>query len=267
MCAGEILGLVGASGSGKSTFAYAALRLLEHTGAIVSGRAYLLDTDLLRCGAGEIREARGRLAGLVPQSPSAALNPALRLETQLREAWRAHSRLPWSDQKPRVLQQLQAAGLPPEESFLRRYPREISVGQAQRVLIVMAILHSPPLLIADEPTSALDVITQRDVLDLLAAVCRQRAMSVLFISHDLATVAALCNRIAILHDGEIVESGATRDVIAAPAHHYTRRLISAVPEWISRASGASGEASDSPARSGGSSGTRPRQDSGSPDTA
>jgi ABC-type dipeptide/oligopeptide/nickel transport system ATPase component len=162
----------------------------------------------------------------------AALNPALRIETQLREAWRAHSSEPWSGQKERVARRLEGAGLSSPEAFLRRFPRQISVGQAQRVLIAMALLHAPPLLIADEPTSALDVITQREVLDLLANLNAERQMSILFISHDLPTVTAICHRLAILHTGEIVECGPVKQVLANPQHPYTRQLIAAAPKWL-----------------------------------
>ena len=223
---------MGQSGSGKSTMALAILGLLGHTGAGVSGRTMLLGRDLMDCDQRQLREVRGRLISLVPQSPVAALNPALRIETQLREAWCAHSREPWSCQKERVARRLEGAGLSSPEAFLRRFPRQISVGQAQRVLIVMALLHAPPLLIADEPTSALDVITQREVLDLLANLNAERQMSILFISHDLPTVTAICHRLAILHTGEIVECGPVKQVLANPQHPYTRQLIAAAPKWL-----------------------------------
>jgi len=211
--------------------ALAILGLLGHTGARVSGRTMLLGRDLMDCSQGQLREVRGRLISLVPQSPVAALNPALRIERQLREAWRAHSREPWSAQKKRVVHLLEGAGLSSPEAFLRRFPRQISVGQAQRVLIAMALLHAPPLLIADEPTSALDVITQREVLDLLAGIVTRRHMSMLFISHDLPTVAAICHRLAILHAGEVVECGPVTEVLANPQHPYTQQLIAAAPKW------------------------------------
>jgi ABC-type dipeptide/oligopeptide/nickel transport system ATPase component len=165
---------------------------------------------------------------MIPQSPAAALNPALRIGTQLAEAWRAHSREPWSRELPRVTDLLHTVGLSPAEVFLRRFPAEISVGQAQRVLLVMALLHAPPLLIADEPTSALDAITHREILDLLVGLGQQRRMSMLFISHDLLSVASVCDRLAILHAGEIVESGPVQRIIFAPQHPYTKRLIDAV---------------------------------------
>src|SRR5579863_8523405 len=165
IAAGEILGLVGESGSGKSTIALALLRLLDHKGASISGEILLDGRDLLQLRPGEMRQIRGRDVALVLQSPLASLNPALRIGTQMAEAWRAHrpeAKL-W---KPRALELFERVSLPADESFLERYPRQLSVGQAQRVLIAMAVLHKPRLLIADEPTSALDAITQSEILDL-----------------------------------------------------------------------------------------------------
>lgn len=222
---------MGQSGSGKSTLALAILGLLDHTGARTSGRRLLFGQDSMHYNQRQLRAIRGRLISLVPQSPLAALNPALRIETQLREVWHAHSRDPWSGQQKRIAGLLDAAGLSSPEALLRRFPREISVGQAQRVLIAMALLHAPSLLIADEPTSALDVITQREVLDLLGNIARERHMSMLFISHDLPAVATICHRLAILHAGEIVESGWVKDVLLKPHHPYTQQLIAAVPQW------------------------------------
>lgn len=229
--AGEIVGLVGESGSGKSTFAHAILRLLDHTGARISGRVVLQGCDLTCATERQLRELRGRRISLIPQSPAAALNSALRIGTHLREAWRAHSREPWRNQESRVLKLLASAGLPDRQEFLRRFPREISVGQAQRVLIVMALLHSPALVLADEPTSAIDVITQKEVLDLIVRMSSDERTSVLLISHDLPAVASVCQRLAILHEGVIVECGPVRRVLESPAHPYTRALVAAVPKW------------------------------------
>ncbi len=229
---GEIVGLVGQSGSGKSTLALATLRLLDHTGANVGGRIELLGQDLMQRSERQLRDIRGRLASLIPQSPATALNPALRVGTQLREAWRAHSPEPWSNQGQFITQLFTTANLSPPEVFLKRFPSELSVGQAQRVLIIMALLHSPPLLIADEPTSALDVITQREVLDLLVKIGKEDKMGILFISHDLSTIAAVCDRLAILHAGKIVECGPLKSVLAVPQHSYTKELIAAVPKWV-----------------------------------
>ena len=227
---GEIVGLVGQSGSGKSTLALAILRLLDHARATVTGRIELLNQDLRGCSERQLRDIRGRLVSLIPQSPAAALNPALRIGTQLREAWRAHSSEPWSGQEEFISELLAIAGLWPQQVFLKSFPGQISVGQAQRVLIIMALLHSPPLLIADEPTSALDVITQREILDLLVRIRKEKKMGMLFISHDLLTVAAICDRLAILHSGKVVECGPAKSVLADPQHPYTKQLIAAAPK-------------------------------------
>jgi ABC-type dipeptide/oligopeptide/nickel transport system ATPase component len=128
-----------------------------------------------------------------------------------------------------LLELLKSVSLPAEESFLRRYPQQLSVGQAQRLLIALAILHRPPLLIADEPTSALDIITQSEILQLFARLNRELNMGLLYISHDLLSIASLCHRVAILHEGEIVECGVTERVFQRPEHPYTRRLINALP--------------------------------------
>jgi ABC-type glutathione transport system ATPase component len=225
---GEIVGLVGQSGSGKSTLALAALQLLGSKGATVTGRIDFQGRDLLRLPEKEMRQVRGRDIGLVLQSPLASLNPALRIGTQLREAWQAHAEgneENWNDELSSLLE---SVSLPSDPAFLRRYPRELSVGLAQRVLIASAIIHRPALLLADEPTSALDAITQDEILDLFASLSSERRMAILYISHDLASVASLCHRVAILHQGEIVEFEETSRVFDSPQHSYTRRLIAAL---------------------------------------
>lgn len=226
--AGEILGLVGESGSGKSTLALAILGLLRHTGAKIRGSMVLNGTDLATYTEAQMRDVRGRMVSLIPQGASGALNPALRIGTQIREAWNAHAKSSWSAETERVSELLASCGLPADAAFLRRFPGQISVGQAQRVLIVMSLLHRPALLIADEPTSALDIITQQEVIELIGGINRDQNMGVLFISHDLPSVAALCRRIAILHDGEIVECGPVDSVLASPKHPYTQKLVAAV---------------------------------------
>lgn len=226
---GEILGLVGESGSGKSTIALALLRLLEHKGASITGEILFGGRDLLRLRPSEMRHIRGRDIALVLQSPLASLNPALRIGTQMAEAWRAHQSGAAAKQwKDRALELFQRVNLPAEESFLLRYPRQLSVGQAQRVLIAMAVLHKPRLLIADEPTSALDAITQSEILDLFRSLNRELNMAMLFVSHDLLAVASLCSRISILQRGRIVESGATEQMFRDPRTEDTRALLQAV---------------------------------------
>src|ERR1700732_4626270 len=232
---GEVVGLVGQSGSGKSTLAMAILGLLGRQRAIVEGNIFFQGADLLAMRERELRNLRGRSLSLVLQSPLASLNPALQIRTQLREAWRAHSDGDaTSGDCDRVIQSaLKSVSLPIDAydpDFLRKHASQLSVGQAQRVLIAMAIMHPPALLIADEATSALDVITQSEILELFARLNREIGMSILYISHDLPSVAGICQRIAILHEGQIVECGPTEQIFTSPKHPYTRRLMSALPQ-------------------------------------
>jgi ABC-type dipeptide/oligopeptide/nickel transport system ATPase component len=222
---GEILGLVGRSGEGKSTIALSILGLLALKGGRCEGEILYRDWDLLKLHPREMRRLRGKDIGLVPQSPLAALNPNVRLGSQLKEAWRAHERGE-PDWKPL----LESVSLPAEESFLRQYPRNLSVGLAQRFLIAMAVLHNPSLLIADEATSALDTITQAEILGLFRRLNQSRGIAILYISHDLASVASLCHRVAILHQGEIVECNSVDEVFLNPQHPYTKQLIDAIPQ-------------------------------------
>ncbi len=221
---GEILGLVGRSGEGKSTIALAILGLLELKGGRCSGEILFQGRDLLRMHSREMRRLRGKEIALVPQSPLAALNPNVRLGSQLEEAWRAHER-----GKPNWKPLLDSVSLPAEESFLRQYPRALSVGLAQRFLIAMAVLHSPALLLADESTSALDTITQAEILGLFKRLNRDLGISILYISHDLASVASICDRVAILEGGSIVECGAVEEVFLSPRSGYTKELVGAIP--------------------------------------
>lgn len=230
----EIVGLVGRSGEGKSTLILSILGLLGLRKGTCHGEILFQGRDLLRLAGSEMRRLRGRHIALIPQSPLAALNPNLRLGAQLREAWRAHQ-----SGEPDWQPLLADVSLPAKPEFLRLYPRNLSVGMAQRFLIAMALLHGPSLLLADEPTSALDTITQSEILGLFRRLNRERGIGILYISHDLASVGALCSRVAILHQGQIVECAATQEVFRAPQHPYTRRLIEALPQLPPREEGSS----------------------------
>ncbi len=226
---GEILGLVGQSGSGKSTLAMAVLGLIDRKRVDAQGSIFFEGSDLLTLREAELRNLRGRKIALVLQSPLSSLNPALKIRTQLRETWRAHASGSSNDCDSTIRKALESVSLPSDDDFLRKYPAQMSVGQAQRVLIAMAVVHRPALLIADEATSALDVITQAEILKLFRELNQNSGMAILYISHDLASVAGICDRVAILHQGEIVESGSTQQVLTTPSHEYTRRLLAAMP--------------------------------------
>ncbi|HTS05863.1 MAG TPA: ABC transporter ATP-binding protein [Candidatus Eisenbacteria bacterium] len=229
---GEVLGLIGQSGSGKSTLALAILALLDRKRVSLEGSIVFDGCDLLNFREKEMRDLRGRKVSLVLQSPLSSLNPALKIRTQLKEAWRAHSSQAsgQSDCDQVIRRSLESVSLPSSDEFLTKYPSQMSIGQAQRVLIAMAVMHRPALLIADEATSALDVITQSEILALFRELNQDSGMSILYISHDLASVAGICDRVAILHEGEIVESGETSQVLTEPQHAYTRRLVASIPK-------------------------------------
>jgi ABC-type glutathione transport system ATPase component len=207
LCRGEVAGIVGESGSGKSTLALALLRLIEWRGGALRGSIRFDGRELLECAPGELRRIRGGEIALVFQSPMSALNPALRIETQLREVWRAHSTESWSGARPRIQESLVRLGLPADAAFLRRYPRQLSVGQAQRVAIAMAVMHRPKLLIADEPTSSLDPASRGGILDLFERLNRELGISILYISHDLPSVARLCRTAGVIEAGRLVDWG------------------------------------------------------------
>lgn len=226
---GEVLGLIGQSGSGKSTLALAALGLLDRKRVTVEGDIFFDRTELLRLREREMRSLRGRKIALVLQSPLSSLNPALKIKTQFRETWRAHNSGRGSECDAAIRSALESVSLPSTDEFLAKYPSQMSIGQAQRVLIAMAVMHRPALLIADEATSALDVITQSEILKLFRGLNKKSGMAILYISHDLASVAGICDRVAILHDGGIVEIGETTRVLLDPQHSYTRQLMSAMP--------------------------------------
>jgi ABC-type dipeptide/oligopeptide/nickel transport system ATPase component len=225
--AGEVVGLVGESGSGKSSLALALLRLLDLKAGRPTGTMWFKQRDLMRLKEREMRAIRGREIAFVPQSPTSYLNPVLRIGDQMSEAWKAHATGPRTACEQHIQRALAQVGLPADRAFLRRYPGEISVGQAQRVLIAMAALHSPDLLIADEPTSSLDVISQAGILRLLSRLNREFGMAILYISHDLASIEGFCHRVAILHGGRVVEFAETAEVFGSPRHPYTQALIGA----------------------------------------
>lgn len=226
---GEILGLIGHSGCGKSSLALAVLGLLGLKGGKAQGSIRWNGRELLALKERDWRKLRGKEIAFVPQSPMSSLNPALRLSTQLQEAWKLHGEGGREAMEQTIFQSLLDVSLPATGEFIRRYPAEISVGQAQRVLIAMAILHRPSLLIADEPTSALDAMTQAEVIALFGELNRRLGMSLLFISHDLVSAYGLCHRLALINAGKIVECNTPQAIFFSPQHPFTQKLIAAIP--------------------------------------
>jgi ABC-type dipeptide/oligopeptide/nickel transport system ATPase component len=236
---GEILALVGQSGCGKSTLALAILKLLYLKKAGAEGSIVFRGRELMGLSEREMRAIRGKDISLVLQSPLSALNPALRIGKQLEEAWQVHRKTKGTECSTAIASALENVSLPSDTSFLRRFPSELSVGQAQRVLIAMAVLHRPALLIADEPTSALDIVTQAEVLQLFSDLSRKLGTSILYISHDLLSVSTISQRVAVMHQGEIVECRPTAEIFTNPSHPYTQQLIRALPAMPTFANAAS----------------------------
>ena len=228
---GEVLGLVGESGSGKTTVG---LALLGHTrrGATIAGGEVRVDgTNILAHSARELRTLRGRTVSYVPQDPSSALNPALRVGTQLEETLEAHRfGADVAERRVRLTEMLAEVLLPADRGFLRRYPHQLSGGQQQRIGLAMAFACRPRVIVLDEPTTGLDVTTQAHVLETVRMLCRAHGVAALYVSHDLAVVATLADRVAVMYAGRVVEIGRERDLFLAAAHPYTRRLVEAIPE-------------------------------------
>jgi peptide/nickel transport system ATP-binding protein len=227
---GEIVGLAGESGSGKSMTTLAVLGLAHTVGATVSGSIKLDGQELTTLEPEALREIRGRRIAAIFQSPSTAFSPVYRVGSMLTRALRLHGATK-SEAADRATEALRQVLLSPD--LMRRYPSQLSGGQLQRVAIALAVALRAEILLADEPTSALDVTVQAEVLDLLRELRDSSGMSILFISHDLAVVAELCDRVAVMRQGLIVEQGAAGRVLSAPADPYTAELLASVPRLAS----------------------------------
>jgi peptide/nickel transport system ATP-binding protein len=227
---GEVLGLVGESGSGKTTVGLALLGHTRRGVQIGGGSVRLGEVDVLQLSEPELEHMRGRLISYVPQDPAAALNPALRIGTQLREILEAHNYGKGGDERhQRVAEMMREVALPDQPSFLKRYPHELSGGQQQRVGLAIAFACRPRVIVLDEPTTGLDVTTQAHVLGTVRELAAAHGVAALYVSHDLAVVGTLANRVAVMYAGRVVELGPTLDLFRAAAHPYTQRLIAAIP--------------------------------------
>ncbi|MGA1836667.1 dipeptide/oligopeptide/nickel ABC transporter permease/ATP-binding protein [Herbiconiux sp. 11R-BC] len=227
---GEVHGLIGESGSGKTQTAWSILRLLPDGGRIVGGSVVFEGTDLASLSEVEMRKIRGRRISYIPQEPMSNLDPSFTIGSQLVEPMRLALGISKAEAKKRALDLLARVGIPNPERTYAAYPHEVSGGMAQRVLIAGAVSCEPDLVIADEPTTALDVTVQADILDLLRGLQKELGVSILIVTHNFGVVADLCDRVSVMRDGLIVETGPARSIFADPQHPYTKSLFDAILE-------------------------------------
>lgn len=225
--AGEMLGIVGESGSGKSVSAYALLQLLESSADIKSGTALFDGMDLLSADASTMRALRGSTVSMIFQNPRSALNAIRTIGDQLVDVIMAHHKFSRKTAKTKAIEALRAVKITDPERRFGAYPFELSGGMCQRVMIALALACSPRLLIADEPTTGLDVTTQAAIMDLIAELCRSKNLAVLFITHDLSLASQYCDRVAVMHAGQVVEEACTSAIFENPRHPYTSSLMAA----------------------------------------
>jgi oligopeptide/dipeptide ABC transporter ATP-binding protein len=227
---GETLGIVGESGCGKSTTAFAVLRLLDRSArARVRGQILFDGRDILQLGERDMRKLRGRHIAMIPQDPMSSLNPLFRVGDQIAEALRAHGVIGKKEIRAAAIRSLERLNIDSPATRLGQYPHELSGGMRQRVVGAIAMACSPRLLIADEPTTALDATVQAQYLDVLANLQRESGMAMMFVTHDLGVIARICNRVAVMYAGRLVECAPVRDIFETPAHWYTKALLDSMP--------------------------------------
>lgn len=231
---GEILGLVGESGSGKSVTGFSIMGLVGERGKVHAERMMFDGYDLTKVSAEQMRSLRGSRLAMIFQDPMMTLNPTLRIDTQMMEAVLAHEKVSRRAARERSLEVLRMVGIPAPEARLKAYPHHLSGGMRQRIAIAIALLNAPKLIIADEPTTALDVTIQGQILYEVQKLCREMGTALIWITHDLALVSGLADRMAVMYAGHIVESTSTAELIERPMHPYTHGLMSSIPSLGTR---------------------------------
>jgi peptide/nickel transport system ATP-binding protein/oligopeptide transport system ATP-binding protein len=227
----ESLGLVGETGCGKSITALSIMRLIPAPpGKIVQGEIFFDGKDLLKIPETEIRRIRGGKISMIFQEPSTSLNPVFKVGDQIIEAIQLHQKLGREKGKRKTVEMLEKVGMPDPKDIINRFPHELSGGMQQRIMIAIALSSNPKLLIADEPTTALDVTTQAQILDLIKDLKKDIISSMLLITHDLGIVAEICDRVAVMYTGNIIEHAELKTLFKSPLHPYTRGLLDAIPK-------------------------------------
>ena len=229
MAPGERLGLVGESGSGKTVTAMAISGLIERSKVDMSGKVLFEGQNLVGCTRSELRSIHGREIGVVFQEPMTSLNPLMRVGLQIEETLKIHTKTPPAERRRLALEAMAQVGLPDPERTYDKYPHQLSGGQRQRAIIASAMVIRPKLLICDEPTTALDVTVQKQILQLLRRMSEDYGVGILLISHDMTVVRRLCENVAVMYKGRIVERGRTEEIFRDPRDPYTQRLIAAIP--------------------------------------
>ncbi len=226
---GERLGLVGESGSGKTVTAMALTGLIERSSVEMRGQVLFDGRDLVRCSRRELRSIHGKEIGVVFQEPMRSLDPLMRIGEQIEEPLKIHTTLSPEERRRLVLEAMEQVSLPDPAQTFRKFPHQLSGGQRQRVIIASAMVIRPKLLVCDEPTTALDVTVQKQILELLRSLSVERGIGILLISHDMNVVRRLCEDVAVMYKGKIVERGLTEEIFRSPQDEYTKRLIAAIP--------------------------------------
>lgn len=228
---GEIMGLVGESGAGKSITGFSIINLIDSPGKIVNGEINFQGTNILDLSEDEMNEIRGNDMSMIFQDPQTSLNPVLTIERQLVETIAYHNKdLSKEEMKKRAIEMLYKVGIPSPEKRIGNYPHQFSGGMKQRIVISMALINNPKLLIADEPTTALDVTIQAQILFLMKKLCHDFNSSLILITHDIGVVAQVCDKVAVMYAGKIVEYGSKKDILYNPKHPYTKGLIECLPK-------------------------------------